>query len=47
MIRWFRYARWEDVAKWEAKGWALHTDLGLPHSAYSVLMIWTREGEPS
>lgn len=47
MIRWYRYARWHDVPKWDGQGWKVEADLGLPHGVYSVLMIWTGEGEPS
>jgi hypothetical protein len=47
MIRWYRYARWEDVASWETKGWKIEAELGVPHGLWSVLMIWTGEGDPT
>lgn len=46
-MTWFRYARHSDVPAWEAKGWKVVGDLGLPHSTYSCLMQWVGEGEPS
>lgn len=36
----YRYVRWEDVERRFKQGYALDTDLGPPHSYYSVLMIW-------
>ena len=46
LISWFRYARHAAIPAFEAKGWAVSADLGLPHSFYSVLMIWRGSGEP-
>ncbi len=46
MISWFRYVRHADVAAYEANGWAFAADLGPTHGHWSVLMIWTGEGDP-
>lgn len=47
MITWFRYARYADVPHYQADGWVVVRDLGLPHAAYAVLMQWMGEGEPT
>lgn len=47
MMWWFRYARHDDVRGFEAAGWRVASDLGPTHRAYSVLMQWCGEGEPS
>lgn len=46
MISWFHYVRLGDVPVYETAGWRFASDLGATHGAYSVLMIWTGEGEP-
>lgn len=46
-VQFFKYVRHSDVETYESKGWAFHSDLGAPHGFYSVLMIWTGEGEPT
>jgi hypothetical protein len=45
-MKWFRYVRHEDRAKFEAKGWAFAAELHSPHGHWSILMVWTGEGEP-
>lgn len=47
MMSWFRYARHADVPALEASGWRFASHLGPTHGAYSVLMQWCGEGEPS
>jgi hypothetical protein len=48
MISWFLYVRHADAAALtETKLWAVIADLGPTHGAYSVLMQWCGEGEPS
>lgn len=34
----FRYVRHQDVEAFHASGWMVVSDLGTPHSHYSVLM---------
>lgn len=46
MISYFRYARYADVPFFQADGWVVCADLGLPHNEYAVLMKWTGEGDP-
>jgi len=45
-IQWFRYVRHKDRASYEAKGWRFDCDLGTTHGIWSVMMIWTGEGDP-
>lgn len=47
MISWFRYSRHADVPAFEAAGWRIASDLGPTHGAWSVLLQWIGEGEPS
>jgi uncharacterized Zn finger protein len=47
-IEWLRYVPKGRVAEYEVKGWKISCDLnGTSHGAYSVLMVYTGEGEPS
>ena len=47
MISWLRYARHADVPTMESAGWRNLGPLPGNHGHWSVLMIWTGEGEPS
>ena len=48
MITWLRFVTHAEIGSFLAKGWTISDDLsGTPHGAYSVLMIWTGEGEPA
>jgi hypothetical protein len=43
---WLRYVLIEDVPAYEVKGWHVRSKLDCHHGHYSVLMIWTGNGEP-
>lgn len=45
-VEYYRYVRHAEREAYEARGWAFAADLGPTHGAYSILMIWTGEGEP-
>jgi hypothetical protein len=48
-VSWLRFVRHADVAKFEAAGWVIvgaPDRLGPTHGTWSVLMMWTGEGEP-
>lgn len=48
MTVWLRYVPHMHVGEWLAKGWTISDDLtGTTHGAWSVLMKWTGEGDPS
>lgn len=46
-LQWFRFVTYADVARYQAAGWAVCTDLGHPHERYAVLMRYERDGEPA
>ena len=37
-VRWYRFVRHEDRARFEAEGWRVAADLGMKHGRWSVLM---------
>lgn len=45
-ISYHRYVRHSERPLYEAKGWRFECDLGPTHGLWSVMMIWTGEGEP-
>jgi len=45
-MTWLCYVTFDDVQKYEAKGWKVHSAIGGNHQHYSILMIWEGEGEP-
>lgn len=48
MVTWFRYARPDDVAAYEAAGWTVCAwNLGPGHGRWSVMMQWVGEDEPA
>jgi hypothetical protein len=46
-VTWFRYVRHADIPDRENQGWVVVDDLGQTHGAWSVLMEWRGEGEPT
>lgn len=46
MISWFRYIPYADILWRLAQGWQPCADLGHHHGQWSVLCVWTGEGEP-
>jgi hypothetical protein len=47
MIEYLRWVKLADVGQFLAKGWTIRDDAAtIHHGFYSVLMIWTGEGEP-
>ena len=46
-ITFHRYVRHADIPAFEAKGWRVECDLGPVHGVYSVMMVFTGEGDPS
>jgi hypothetical protein len=46
-MTWLCYVTFDDVPAYQAKGWRVHSSLGGNHGAYSLLMIWEGDDEPS